>query len=258
MKTALTNRRFFSDSLNLKVPTSWRELTDKQLLYYAFLSATYAPELAKAFFLLRLLQIQPRAAIGADRYLCRYKGRDVIISTLELAYSINQLRFLDDQMAVRPATMRGFKAVNAMLQDDFTFFDYLRTETFFQLYIKTQKEQYVERMAHFLYRNSAGNYTEFEHLTVTEQAVILLWWIGAKNELAKAFPKYFKPAPAASADTSQYDLMEANDAQIRALTGGDVTKEKEVLAMQCWRCFAELNAKAREAEEIKKINAPRK
>ena len=47
--------------------------------------------------------------------------------------------------------------------------------------------------------------------------------------------------------------MDANDAQIRALTGGDVTKEAQVLQMQCWRCFAELNAKARESEELKKL-----
>ena len=259
MKTALTNLHFFSNHrLDLKVPTSWRELTDKQLIYYAFLSATFPPEQAKAFFLLRLLNIHPIESIGAGRFLCRYKGRDVVLSADELAYSLEQLRFLDNQLAVRPATMRGYKAVNALLQDDFTFFDYLRADNFFQLYLKTQREQYIERMANYLYRTDKGNYTEFSHLTVTEQAVILLWWMGIKSELSRAFPKYFKPAAAAPDAGDPQSLMEANDAQIRALTGGDVTKEKDVLAMQCWRCFAELNAKAREAEEIKRLNAPKK
>ena len=259
MKTAAINQRFFSCSLDLKVPTSWRELTDKQLLYFAFLSATYEPELAKAIFLLRLCQFHPREAIGDNRFLCRYKGRDVIIHTSELAYSLEQLRFLDNQLAVRPAKLRNYNAVNALLQDNFTFFEYLRTDTFFQMYLKTEKEQFVVRMANFLYRTDAGEYANFKSLTVTEQAVVLLWWVGAKNELAKTFPKYFKPAAASlDADNPQTGLMEINDAQIRALTGGDVTKEAEVLAMQCWRCFAELNAKAREAEELKKLNNQRK
>ena len=258
MKTAAINQRFFSNSLNLRVPTTWRELTDKQLIYFAFLSATYEPELAKAFFLLRLCQLHPREAIGGNRFLCRYKGRDVIVHTSELAYSLNQLSFLDNQLAVRPEKMRNYHAVNALLQDNLTFFEYLRTDTFFQMYLRTEKEQYIVRMANFLYRTDSGEYADFKSLTVTEQAVVLLWWVGAKNELAKNFPKYFKPAASVPDTDAPNSLMEANDAQIRALTGGDVTKEKEVLAMQCWRCFAELNAKAREAEELKKLNNQRK
>ena len=41
--------------------------------------------------------------------------------------------------------------------------------------------------------------------------------------------------------------------QIRALTGGDITKEKEVLKMDCWRALTELDAKALDAIEIKKM-----
>lgn len=37
--------------------------------------------------------------------------------------------------------------------------------------------------------------------------------------------------------------MGAMNAQIRALTGGDVTKERAVLQMDCWRALTELDAK---------------
>ena len=40
------------------------------------------------------------------------------------------------------------------------------------------------------------------------------------------------------------------NAQIRALTGGDITKEKEVMSMDCWRALTELNEKAREQQEF--------
>lgn len=256
MRTRPTNLLTFSAELKLAVPTSWRELSDKMLLYYAFLSATYEPELAKATFLMRLLNIKVVKSVGKDRYICRYKGRDVILQPVELSLALDQLKFLDHQMAVRTATMQGYTAVNALLQDEFTFFEYLRTDTFFQMYLRTEKEQFVVRMANFLYRNDAGKYAAMRTLTVAEQAVVLLWWVGAKTELAKAFPKYFGPAPSADETdvaSLQQNIMEANDAQIRALTGGDVTKEQDVLQMQCWRCFAELNAKAREAEELRKM-----
>jgi hypothetical protein len=40
--------------------------------------------------------------------------------------------------------------------------------------------------------------------------------------------------------------------QIRALTGGDITKEQQVLEMDCWRALTELNAKAADQEEIER------
>ena len=42
----------------------------------------------------------------------------------------------------------------------------------------------------------------------------------------------------------------AMNAQIRALTKGDVTKESEVLALDTWRALTELNAQAREYKEL--------
>ena len=39
---------------------------------------------------------------------------------------------------------------------------------------------------------------------------------------------------------------------IRALTGGDITKETAIMKMDTWRALTELDAKAREAEELRK------
>ena len=40
------------------------------------------------------------------------------------------------------------------------------------------------------------------------------------------------------------------NAQIRALTKGDITKERDILNMDTWRALTELDALAREYEEI--------
>jgi uncharacterized protein YbjQ (UPF0145 family) len=42
------------------------------------------------------------------------------------------------------------------------------------------------------------------------------------------------------------------NAQIRALTGGDITKEDQILQKDTWRALTELDAKAKDAEELRK------
>ena len=47
-------------------------------------------------------------------------------------------------------------------------------------------------------------------------------------------------------------LWTAMNAQIRALTGGDITKEEAVLSMDTWRALTELDAKAKEVDAFKR------
>ena len=48
-------------------------------------------------------------------------------------------------------------------------------------------------------------------------------------------------------------MLDAVNAQTRALTGGDITKEREVWKLDVWRALTELDAKAREADEFKRM-----
>ena len=47
-------------------------------------------------------------------------------------------------------------------------------------------------------------------------------------------------------------LRESTNAMIRALTGGDITKEEQILKMDTWRALTELDAKAKEADDLRK------
>ena len=64
---------------------------------------------------------------------------------------------------------------------------------------------------------------------------------------AALFPHFFKPSGEAGGAP---DMMEVMNNQIRALTGGDVTKEEEILNIDTWRALTELDAKAKEADEF--------
>ena len=86
-----------------------------------------------------------------------------------------------------------------------------------------------------------------------ELVSVFLWWGSIKLYFASLFPHFFQPFQQRSdADQPELpDLMGAMNAQIRALTSGDVTKEKEVLQMDCWRALTELDAKAHDIQILK-------
>lgn len=47
-------------------------------------------------------------------------------------------------------------------------------------------------------------------------------------------------------------MAEVMNNEIRALTGGDISKEDMVLSTDCWRALTELDYKAKEAEDFNK------
>ena len=94
-------------------------------------------------------------------------------------------------------------------------------------------------------------------LSAAESLGVFYWWAGVKAMVSAMFPNFFKPsAPVDLEDGStpaSYDEMRRNiDAQIRALTKGDITKEAEVLSLDALRALTELDAQAREYDELQK------
>ena len=45
-------------------------------------------------------------------------------------------------------------------------------------------------------------------------------------------------------------MEDVMNAELRALTGGDITKEELIKNADTWRALTELNAKARESKEL--------
>ena len=89
---------------------------------------------------------------------------------------------------------------------------------------------------------------------------IFYWMASLKQYFAGLFTNFYKPASTNSGGnllgSGQPDiyrqLRESTNAMIRALTSGDITKEAAIMKMDTWRALTELDAKAREAEELRK------
>ena len=147
-----------------------------------------------------------------------------------------------------------------------TFNEYLHAEKYYQLFVDTKDMEYIDNLAQWLYHDSHGRAAGYgdavddhgkvvEDVTLTpgERVGTLLWFVHVKRVMAWAFPHFFKRTVVEDGQPEHVDFMELYNIQLRALTGGDVTKESTVLSLECWRALTELDAKAREAEELEKI-----
>lgn len=84
---------------------------------------------------------------------------------------------------------------------------------------------------------------------------IFYWFASLKEYFSHRFGDFFQPVAGADGNLLGTPnmgamLQEAMDAQIRALTKGDITKEAEILALDTWRALTELNAQAREYKQL--------
>lgn len=138
-----------------------------------------------------------------------------------------------------------------------SFEDYLCCENHYQGYLYSQDVSQLKALYGFLYKKKPGVRgslkAAFSRIKEYELVSVFLWWGSIKLYFASLFPHFFQPFhQRTDADQPELpDLLGAMNAQIRALTGGDVTKEKEVLQMDCWRALTELDAKAHDIQILK-------
>ena len=136
---------------------------------------------------------------------------------------------------------------------DVSFYDYLNIEKNYQLFMLNQEDKFLSKMAHLMYRTADGSADETAKFKPYELLGVFMWFSSVKEYFAANFPHFFRPAKEGG-ELRREDILPAMQAQIRALTDGDVTKLQAVYNTDCWAALTELDNKAREAEEFKKRN----
>lgn len=235
-------------TVNISIPKNWQELPDKELRYvFHLFNCKGNLDGAKAKCLLRWAKMHVVGKYGAS-YLMKYKGKVFTISAQQIAEVSQNMNWLCDfpQYPVRLSRIGRHRAVRADLQN-VSFEDFLILDNLYQGFLQTQKTVLLKEIALILYKADSIK------LSPAEETSIFYWFTSAKRYLAGIFTHFFTNA---SQDTNvglTYVQLQANmNTQIRALTGGDITKEKDVLSMDCWRALTELDAKAKDYEELQK------
>ena len=243
--------------LHLHCPDAWGKLSQDQLRYVLTLigSNMYNEVEIRTYMLFRFCGIEVlrkrRRAVSCRVKLDTGKWKYFDLQDWQVQDMIGQLAFVNrpEDMDVRLESIQGFMAVDRLLHG-LKFIDYLNLETCYQGYLITKGDDRIKAMARILYRDEEGNLPDELQLDVAELTGTLFWFFNIKKELSRAFPNFFRPVT--SMGGGNYNILDAINAQIRALTDGDVTKEDTVKQIDCWRCLTELDAKAREAEEFKR------
>ena len=241
---------------NISLPTSWTELTDKQLLmiFDLFARDLSAAEV-KALCLMKWNGLKVLSQLPDKRFLIK-RGKEVVpLSTRQIQQATSVLDFLDSfaPMPVRIARIDKYRALPADFEK-VPFEQYLYVDNLFQGYLNTQSDKLLLQMAQVLYAS--------DHVKPDKAQLIgiFYWMASLKQYFAGLFSNFYKPVSNNSGGnllgSGQPDiyrqLRESTNAMIRALTGGDITKEAAIMKMDTWRALTELDAKAREAEELRK------
>lgn len=234
--------------LKLSLPRSWKELTQDQLHYVCTLLASGVKmDELKHYCFLHFGNFKVVSRWGEDWIIGIRTGfisrREFFFSKEELAaLSCRWLGWMDRQpeVVVRIVSEKRFKAINPYLHG-LPFEDYLVLENLWQGFLYSKESEPLDRMVRILYQN------DINAVPSVLRASTMLWFNAFKMFCFDHWPNLFSHS--ASGGEGEVDVESITNMQIRALTGGDITKEKEILQMDVWRALTELDAKAKEAKE---------
>lgn len=271
-------------TFNISLPTSWAELSDKQLLlvYEMFARDLSAAEV-KTLCLMKWNRLKVLCQLPDKRFLIKrgkvfdkpneqrkacfisamarklrpkVKGEpEVPLSARQVQQATTVLDFLDAfaPVPVRISHIGRHKAIAADFEK-VPFEQYLYVDNLFQGYLNTQQSELLVQIAQVLYAS--------DHVKPTKAHLIgvFYWMASLKQYFAQLFSNFYKSAPTNEDGGSLGDeqanlfnkLRDTTNSMIRALTGGDITKEALIMKMDTHRALMELDAKAKEVEEYRK------
>lgn len=250
---------FGGNVLSFSLPDSWNKLSQKQLYYVLFALSLFEDIQAKTYIFLRLLGIRVLKKTGTG-WLCRvrissFRKQKFFLHEWEIQYFLQKLDFINDSgtSPVRFERMGRFHAIDSGLHE-LRFKDYIRIENYYQGFLVCKDNRLLLEMGKLLYRDKEGAYASGLKMDDVQLLSIMIWFSAAKNLFSVKFPSFFQQVSSdVEQEGEQPDMEAVMNAEIRALTGGDATKENQVLELDCWRALTELNEKAREAQELRKL-----
>lgn len=237
-------------SINFILPQDWQELGDKQLRYvYELIAAEHTTDEIKTICLLRWSGTKVIGRQETGSYILK-KGKLLFeVTPVTLAELLPHLDWLGSLPTV-PVRISKINRQQALPADfeGVPFETYIICDNLYQGYLSTQNDELLDQLGATLYGKSMT-------FKPCERINIFYWFAALKETLSKKYSDFFQPIAEAATGgnllgSATASVEDAMNAQIRALTKGDITKEAEVLALDTHRALTELNAQAREYKEL--------
>ena len=237
--------------VNITVPSCWQELSDKQMRFlFGLLTGEFSLSQIQTMCLIKWSGLKVLRREGAI-YVAKYKKQVFPLSAQQLAEAQQALNWIGDfpVYPVRLSKIGFHKPLPANFQG-VKFGEFLALDNLYQGYLQTKKNEIAVEMAKILYQS-----TRIHRITPIEEINTVYWFTSLKRYFADMFRHYFKQSDdnALAPPIINFSYLQKNmNTQIRALTGGDITKEEQVLNMDVWRALTELDAKAKDFEEMER------
>ena len=256
--------------LDFIMPKGWDELTQRKLRYvFRLIADGFTVDEIKTMCLFRWNEAEVIGKESNGIYLVQLGKEHFNLKVVEIAMILPYLDWLGalPPMPVRLERIKGHKAIAADFQG-VPFETYIVCDNLFQGVLaalaRTENgDMRNETVTALLCQLAEVLYPGLNCKPSTlnnADKVSIFYWIGSlKDFFSKRFHHFYGNMEQETGNLlagSQFQisgsrLQEAMDAQIRALTKGDITKESEILALDTWRALTELNAQAKEYKELK-------
>lgn len=239
---------------NISLPTSWATLTDKQLLMvYGLFARDLSASEVKTLCLMKWNKLEVLNEHPKNTFLVKRGKEKVLLTSKQIQAATTTLDFLDSfpPEPIRLSRIGRHRALPADFEG-VPFEKFLYADNLYAGFLHTKSENLLLQMAQVLY--------DCEHIKPSQAQLVSVfyWFASLKQYLAMLFPHFFQPISSdnggnllGGSSNLFAQLRDSTNAQIRALTGGDVTKEEAIKKMDTHRALTELDAKAREAEEYR-------
>ena len=236
-------------TFNLSFPKDWQSLSDSQLQYF-FTQLSHDLPMEEIFTLCLFkwadLRVLCKTHDGSYLVKRRHKQKQETTLTIrQVQAAMASLDFLR-QFAPLPVRITKIKRATAIAADfqAVPFSTFISADNYYQGFLHTKNEALLNHLATLLYLK-----VKSRHLTTPLLLNAFYCLSSLKHYFARLFPHFLQPMSSSSEDLLDYAppigevLRTAMNAQIRALTGGDISKEELVLSMDTWRALTELSLK---------------
>lgn len=255
------------NAIDITMPRSWSELTPKQFrLAVSILSVPLWKDSVSTIFFLRLAGIEVLAVRGdsASIFIKSHSKRCIQVSCADIARGaecvsfISQPPFVEDIAAgISAFSGSRFRSRRHSILPDFSNADlktYIAADSAYTGFMMTEDPTRASELADIIFPALGKS----RRSSTFSRTLALLWMAALKRSLSRLFPDFLKAQdPATSISGSGSDpsaFAESVNAMIRALTKGDIAREDEILSANLYRALEELNALARESEQLRNIS----
>lgn len=241
--------------IDLAVPMGWHELSDAQLRYaFELIARNYTSDEIKTLCLCRWAGLSVRHRHNSD-FICRLGKRTFRLSALQIAECLSALDWLDT-IPPQPVCISRIGRYRPFAPDfsEVAFEKFIVCDNLYQGYLATRRDDLLDQLASILYNHNLSPH----NLSPAHRVSVFYWFASVKDLFARLYPHFFQTASqpdnllGGSRLPSGAQIQQAVNAMIRALTKGDITKEREILSLDTHRALTELDAQAKEYQELNK------